>query len=93
MIKISIPEEIVTKLERYYYAYKSRQEIIENILTNNYDISVEQFQLYQDEYDKYYYNFMKEKDKFEQTYVLTKIGANEKKDWKLDYNTCILTIF
>lgn len=93
-MQIKIPEDVVKKLERYDYEVQSRQQVIENILLNNYEINNELFNHYQLDYDNKVYLFMKEKLNFEQEYVIPNLPQDyiNNYNWKLNYKTLILTI-
>lgn len=91
-IQINIPTEIKNLIQKFDIEAQSRKEIIEYVLLNNINITNNHFQQYQKDYEKRLYEFNIAKQELFNKYVLPKLKENSNYNWRLDYNTSILTI-
>lgn len=90
-IKIIIPEEEKNKLQLLATEVESRQSLIA-FMINNDMINSMNFQLYQNEYKQFYFQYAQAKTIFQKKYVdpilIEKNIILEKASWNLDFNTC-----
>ena len=91
-ININIPFEIKNLIQKFDIDASTREDIIKYILSNNISIPKEQLNFYQQEYNKYLYEFNIAKQELEKQYVLPVIKKTDKYTWRLNYTTSILTI-
>jgi hypothetical protein len=92
MKKIIIEDrQFIEELERLQNDVHSRKFIITHILTSDIEINSDNFNMYQEEYSKYYNLYEKKKSEVEKLYV--KPNYPKAKSWNLDFNSGELEIY
>ena len=87
---INVPTEVLKNIQNLHTEVDSRKELIAFILTTNMPINSSNFNIYQNEYVKYYNLFEEAKNNFEQEYV--RANVNNPISWSLNYKTSQVTI-
>jgi methyl coenzyme M reductase subunit D len=84
MVKVTIKDkDFITELERLQNEVQSRQSIISYMISNNMDITSDNFQKYQNDYTDYMIKYENKKAEVEKKYVYPNF-ANAK-NWSLDF--------
>ena len=86
-------DSLVTYLQGLSIETDARRDLISFMIANNMDISTEQFQKYQKEYNEFYSEFALAKDQLEQLIKKDYLEDDEELVfWNLDFNSSELEL-
>ena len=89
--KIIISAEDRDVVQKADVEMSARLNLISFMISNNMDITSEQFNRYQEEYTKYFLEFGKAKKALENKYIVPIYGTKTV-EWALSYDDCELTL-
>lgn len=89
---LKVDSEIVVELQRLSVAVESRKELISFMISNDMDLTSPKFKEYEDEYEKYYFQYSALKKELEDKVLASKFGKDNLLRWNLDFATEEVTV-